>query len=468
MKRWSDAGFVACTVTRRALAVARWGVLAAALALGVSSGARAQTGLYFDEYGGDARSAAMGQAFTGIADNAAAAYYNPGGVGFAKAQTSLGFRYTNPNLGVRFRGERPDDVSTDPESTQGMVISVLSDLDHPGLNKRFPWLEPLALGVEVFLPLPQVNSFGTFTSLSQVYFYRYDTRPDVLSLVFSLAYRITDWLSIGGGFMPNFDSLQDNHANVRLNAPEDDPTMGTDLELEQEATGTFTPLFGIVIKPPMESLRDVISLGISYRGRVKNYFGTGRSDQSVGLGLPDGSFFQLVYIRGELVNFVGFVPEQYSVGLGLHPSEKLTIGLDLTYKRFEDFTFWLDRPPDPRFQNTLVPRIGVEYGIPMTGDILGVGQLTNLKLRGGYYYEPSANPTLSGPQNIVDNDQHVASVGIGLDTILMRKYSISYDLLFQAHILNPRRTKNSYDPLVPPFVADGQIFTTGFDVNFGW
>ncbi|MBK7972746.1 MAG: hypothetical protein IPK07_05495 [Deltaproteobacteria bacterium] len=169
----------------------------------------------------------------------------------------------------------------------------------------------------------------------------------MLSLVFSLAYRITDWLSIGGGFMPNFDSLQDNHANVRLNAPEGDPTMGTDLELEQEATGTFTPLLGILIKAPNEGLRDVISLGLSYRGRVKNYFGTGRSDQSVGLGLPDLSFFQLVYIRGELVNFVGFVPEQYSAGLGLHPMERLTVGLDLTYKRWEDFTFWLDQAPNP-------------------------------------------------------------------------------------------------------------------------
>lgn len=434
----------------------------------IAATARAQTGLYFDEFGGDARSAAMGQAFTGLADTAAAAYYNPGGVGFAPAQTSLGFRYTNPELRIEFRGEPPEDVSTDAPSTQGMVISVLSDLDHPGLNKRFPWLEPLALGVEVFLPLPQVNSFSTFTSTAQAYFFRYDTRPDVLSLVFSLAYRITDWFSIGAGFMPNFDSLQDNHANVRLNAPEGDPTMGTDLELEQEATGTFTPLFGILLKAPNEGLRDVISLGFSYRGRVKNYFGTGRSDQSVGLGLPDLSFFQLVYIRGELVNFVGFVPEQYSAGLGLHPMERLTLGLDVTYKRWEDFTFWLDQPPNPRFQNTLVPRIGGEYAIPIGGDILGVGHFTYCRVRGGYYYEPSANPTLSGRQNIIDNDQHVASIGIGLDTILMNKYSINYDILFQAHVFNHRRTKNVYDPLFPPFVSEGEVYTTGFDVNFGW
>ncbi|MBK7973179.1 MAG: hypothetical protein IPK07_07845 [Deltaproteobacteria bacterium] len=119
----------------------------------------------------------------------------------------------------------------------------------------------------------------------------------------------------------------------------------------------------------------MISPGLLSRAG-EELLGTGRSDQSVGLGLPDLSFFQLVYIRGELVNFVGFVPEQYSAGLGLHPMERLTVGLDLTYKRWEDFTFWLDQAPNPRFQNTLVPRIGAEYAIPIGGDILGVGHFT--------------------------------------------------------------------------------------------
>ncbi|MBK7973178.1 MAG: hypothetical protein IPK07_07840 [Deltaproteobacteria bacterium] len=189
-------------IGRRGVRRARWIALACVAMAGT---ARAQTGSTSMSTVAT-RSAAMGQAFTGLADTAAAAYYNPGGVGFAPAQTSLGFRYTNPELRIEFRGE-PRRTSRPMHLPPRAWSSASSpDLDHPGLNKRFPWLEPLALGVEVFLPLPQVNSFSTFTSTAQAYFFRYDTRPDVLSLVFSLAYRITDWLSIGGGFMPNFDS----------------------------------------------------------------------------------------------------------------------------------------------------------------------------------------------------------------------------------------------------------------------
>ena len=43
-------------------------------------------------------------------------------------------------------------------------------------------------------------------------------------------------------------------------------------------------------KPPVPGLEHLLSLGVSYRGRMKNFFGAGESNQILGLGLEDGSF----------------------------------------------------------------------------------------------------------------------------------------------------------------------------------
>ncbi|MFC1889196.1 hypothetical protein ACFL4G_05510, partial [Thermodesulfobacteriota bacterium] len=55
-------------------------LFALSLTLGVAGGASAQTGLFFDEFGASYKAIAMGQAFTAVADDYSAAYYNPAGL----------------------------------------------------------------------------------------------------------------------------------------------------------------------------------------------------------------------------------------------------------------------------------------------------------------------------------------------------------------------------------------------------
>ena len=67
-------------------------VLLLAVHVMTAASARAQTGQMLDEYGGSPKSIAMGQAFTGIADDFSAAYYNPAGLTQTKGvvEMSLG------------------------------------------------------------------------------------------------------------------------------------------------------------------------------------------------------------------------------------------------------------------------------------------------------------------------------------------------------------------------------------------
>ena len=48
------------------------------------------------------------------------------------------------------------------------------------------------------------------------------------------------------------------------------------------------PVFGVMIKPPVEEYQDLISLGFSYRGRIGNFFGTGPALTEVGNINDDG------------------------------------------------------------------------------------------------------------------------------------------------------------------------------------
>ena len=62
-------------------------VLTAALASNVD----AQTGQILDEYGASAKSIAMGQAFTAVANDFSAAYYNPAGLTQIKGIVEMSF-----------------------------------------------------------------------------------------------------------------------------------------------------------------------------------------------------------------------------------------------------------------------------------------------------------------------------------------------------------------------------------------
>lgn len=465
----------------------RLAVLLLVAVWGIAARSQAQTGIPFDEYGAGARSSAMGQAFTGIADDPSAAYYNPAGLAWAPVTTAIGFRYAKPvtsytsscliarsgacpSIGVTdpIPSEPPPiplHVDFDSPSVTALTINTISALDYDAVNAKLPWLEPLTFGAAVMLALPDLNTFSTFPDVGEPYFYRYDTRPDVLSIALSMAYAFGDWVSVGAGILPTINSLQSNTTIVTLNGE------GTPVDLGIEQTGrvVVTPIAGILVHPHVLDLENLLSIGFSYRGEIKNVFGTGPTHLIYGTVDESGVFTPLPGLDAFVVNASGYAPEQFTLGIGIHPAERMLIGFDVTQKQWTGWHYWLDRPPEPNFDNVFVYRIGGEYTFPMYEDVaLPSTVLSGLTVRLGYYYEPSPerDATLDGRQNILDSDQHVVSAGLGIGTQVMKRFNIRYDLLFQLHMLETRSTENTGDTRFGPMTAEGKVYDFGLEVSF--
>jgi len=168
---------------------------------------RAQTGQPLDEYGASPKSIAMGQAFTGIADDFSAAYYNPAGLTQTKGvvEMSLGIFYAKQNAtafieDVPFRADNdmPSEI-TGQRTTKGFIIGIASSLDVPSLVKAYPWFRRLAFGMVFWLNYPELLSYDVGPEPYRPHFFRYDEGFALLAMVASVAVEVTPWLSVGGG-----------------------------------------------------------------------------------------------------------------------------------------------------------------------------------------------------------------------------------------------------------------------------
>lgn len=63
-------------------------------------------------------------------------------------------------------------------------------------------------------------------------------------------------------------------------------------------------------------------------------------------------------------------------------------------------------PPAPEFGDTLVPRVGVErrWALPSEADVA---------VRGGYFFEPTPAPRAVPTRQLLDNDRHAFTLGVG-------------------------------------------------------
>ena len=72
-------------------------------ALLLPTGLRAQTPAFFDDIGAGPRAIAMGQAFTAVADDASAAWYNPAGLTQIESPfvLDIGYLYIDPKQYIK-------------------------------------------------------------------------------------------------------------------------------------------------------------------------------------------------------------------------------------------------------------------------------------------------------------------------------------------------------------------------------
>ena len=436
--------------------------------------AAAQAGLFFDAFGAGTRAAAMAQAYTAIADDPSAAYYNPAGLVQMRSPflCLLGWHHAGPDVRARIAGDPAEGRLSEDRASGGPLLGVVSHFGSVERLAEFPaWFRRIAVGMIFFVNVPEVNQFNNPQRRQDPYFLKHNARWSLLNVAVSAAFPIADWLSVGAGIMPAVASFQDSReslvaANEAFNPASKDPTRGFHMNLRQQAKVSAVPVAGILVRPPIGRLKEKVSIGFSYRGEMAGFYGTGPTQLDVVLEHPDGSTELLVPTpEGRIIDYTGFNPEQMTLGLGVEPLRGLIVALDVTWKDTSEFRFFWDLPPEPKFHDVVVSRGALEYALAPAFSRRGLRKIETIAFRAGYAFEPSPVPTMDGVMNILDSDQHVFSAGLGFDTRPRGMKGLRIDLALQLHVFEGKRIENDDDPLYGPIKFDGEVYSGGVSMT---
>lgn len=422
---------------------ASWRALAMAIAaLSLMMPSRGNAGS-FDLFGHTPRDIGMGGAMTAAVIGYSALYYNPAALTLDKSHLlGLGLQLASPSLFVDREGREGGGVGSAAPET------AMPDT-HVGLS--FGWVKPvggvfddrLALGLSLSLPLERlIRVQGVDPAAPQ--FYLYQNLADKLLIHLGAAGQVTDWLSIGAGLQ----ILADLNGRAGLDL---DLLGGVFRGRSMSVTlvPTIAPIVGVHVSPSVGAAgAGQLKLGISFRGASELSF-----DLPVSVTAGDALDLQIGVEQTVL-----YTPPTLSLGLSYTLDRPaLTVAFDLAW------ALWSNAPdPSPRLSVDLGGRLVEAFGLDSALD-LGVGApplelgfsdtLTArlgaewspahwFALRMGYAFRPTPAPPQTGSTAYLDNDAHIASLGVGFSFANPLKEGqsvVDLDLAVQATVL-PRRT----------------------------
>ena len=448
---------------------------------------QAQTGLYLDEFGASCKAIGMGQAFTAVADDFSAAYYNPAGLTqiTSPLALTLGYFYAKPQAQAvmewgpdRYDNDLPLEISAQ-RSLQGAIIGVASNLDIARVIETYPWFKRFAFGMVFWLNLPEILSYHTGPEAYRPHFLRWDEGFALLSMANSFAFEITPWFSVGAGFMASQNVSTKEHNMSAINKStffplpvpgwEPDEVIGTRVSIWSKAEAFVVPLAGLLLRPPTKSLRDKISLGVTWRDGQKVYHARGLMKVGFGYEDDDGNFTWYTYLTENYKTaVVGFQPTQVTAALAARPVEGLLLSADLTWKDWSKYVDYLDERPDPPFQDTFVPRVGVEYTVDPHFSSRWLRWLEGFAVRAGYFFEPSPVPDGDDIRyrNIFDADMDVVSTSAQFDFSTYGGWMHhSLEAYYQIHLLRETYLPKEDNPWFGPARLSGNVWSFGISMT---
>ncbi|MEN6473405.1 MAG: outer membrane protein transport protein [Syntrophaceae bacterium] len=355
-----------------------------------------------DTYGVGSRAIALGGAFTAVADDYTAAYYNPAGLGQINGHHfALEYHYTMPDIEVK-KANGEDLILYGPD---GAVRTDPTDCAAgDGLDLGLPVIG-FVLDINKIAKLPVKTTFGLAACLpeqgdvgyrmhdmppDQPHLIRYGDNIDRITLAVGVGVEaVKDLISIGAGvqamlFGPGsfyIDGLTLNPGNVASKS-------------EFGALFKYEPVFGLLFTPLDKRVR----IGFSWKDQQELKLGVMPNVATVSAGGLDVS----VPMNLDINAF--FTPEEYSAGLAFD-LDPLLISLEVDKQMWSAYEYSVTDsyhyPDPPDFEDTYNYRVGLEYKLnPKTS------------LMAGYYHQPSPVPDQSGRvSNYLDLDKDVFSLG---------------------------------------------------------
>lgn len=287
----------------------------------------------------------MGGAGTGLVQDGAVLFYNPGAASFFKGNTvNAGVSPTIPN------GMFMDANTNQTYRTSSPVSFPFAAYALYGVKDT----SKLKFGLAVYTP------FGSTVEWEEGWAGRFALTRLQLQAIFyqpTVSYKITDKLGIGAGFV---------YASGKVNLQRDLPVVDANgnfghAELDGKANGIGFNA-GIYFKP-IEKL----SLGLTYRSKVDMSVESGQATFNVPAALaanfPNGKFTATLPL-----------PQVITLGIGFMANQKLSFALDVNYvgwKAYDTLAFdyevntaTLKDTKSPRmYENSLAFRLGGQYKV---------------------------------------------------------------------------------------------------------
>jgi len=407
----------------------------------------------YDIFGNGGRANGMGWAYTAVADDVSACYYNPAGLAQIKRlQLEIGYVYAEPHMFIDGQ-----DVGVDKNKGIYIGLGVSSKI----MERRF------TIGADLFVPDQHIMRFLMLPPTKPL-FVQYTNRSHVLAAVVCGGLEIFKWLYLGGGA----SFMGDNYGGVNFTISERESTTGS---LESDIGSVFEPIYGILIKP-----LPTLNVGFTYREKIE-----------VDLELPNVIQIPEIMVFEEnsisiispskltllATSYSHFSPTQYDFGISWRPFNFWLLSLDLNYALYSEFSnpspytyvelegglgelFPIEEspyPPDPKFEDILITSFGTEFR-PLSRKYI------DIDLRAGYTYRPTPVTDYSTTLNFVDSNEHIISTGLGLtfkNLLKILPRPLSLDLYYKHHILERRKIKR------PVWDAIGNFEISGFIPHAG-
>lgn len=410
-------------------------------------------------YGFGSRGASMGGALAADTTDFSANYYNPAGLAAEDGlRVGLGYFWAENIL-------RIDDEDAGVKSSHGVTFGLAAAGDVFDV--------PIAIGLATHVP---DEGLSRITALKQEVprWELYDNRSSVLYLAANLAIAPFEWLSIGGGlsFLASTRGRFEITGVGDLLAPYDSQLRH---EVDVDLSSVRYPQVGALI-----TLSKAASVALVYRGETSldlQLTGTIDADLTIaGIDVP------LLYeLQARTIQ--AFLPQQLVVGVALRPVPALHVNADVTWVNWSSYAnptaktiaslsaevpdgFPIELPKDvkdtllddPGFSDRIVPRIGLEWFLPIASADGEEGPV-RVPLRAGYVFELSPVPPQTGNTNFVNADRHTGSFGVGIE---VPSIGVGLDLHGALSILPETTTlKTSPVDLVGDYRAEGEMVNAG-------
>lgn len=374
-----------------------------------------------------AKAAGLANAFTALADDPSAAWYNPAGIAFQDGGRLMAGGDIIVIPGVDFTAN-----ASNPAPTGRVASSSRETVIPPHLYVSYQWKDaPWGVGIAVNAPFGLKTNWPTNTAFASKNTF---SKLEMLNVNPFIVWRVNERLAVAGGF------AYYNVRKIRL-----DNTIQT-LSANGRGYGGNAAIF---------YRGEVFRLGVSYRSRVDvNVDGTAFL---VPLGLESAAFSSVTF------------PDMVNVGIAFKPRENIIVALEgdwVNWKSFRDIEISYASAAYLAGLNAIRARVG---GAPVSMTVIkenwrAVFALRaglewryrpNMRMRIGYSFDPTPVDDVYFTPAIPDNDRHLFSAGWGYDLT----DSTTLDLAYMFVYFNERNQTASPIgdlPRAPELVKNGR------------